>query len=351
MATIILEVKNLSTHFLTRAGVVKAVDDVSFAIPRGSTLALVGESGSGKSVTSLSILRLVPPAGKIVAGEVIFNAVDLMKLDDEAMRGLRGREIAMIFQDPMSSLNPVFTVGDQIAEAVQLHERLSRKQAWKKAGEMMELVKIPDATRRARDYPHQLSGGMRQRVMIAMALSCNPTLLIADEPTTALDVTIQAEILELLRGLKDDFDLSMLLITHDLGVVAETADRVAVMYAGRIVEEAPVREIFHGPKHPYTEGLLQSVPRLTEEGLRLRRLATIEGTVPSLLNLPAGCKFAPRCSYVIDECRDNEPALLTVGAAHTSRCIRSDRVGAERKPQMSADEHEHGNSFEQLPFT
>lgn len=350
MATKILEVKNLSTHFLTRAGVVKAVDDVSFAIERGSTLALVGESGSGKSVTSLSILRLVPPPGKIVAGEIAFNETDLMTLDDEAMRNLRGREIAMIFQDPMSSLNPVFTVGNQIAEAIELHHRLSRKQAWARAVEMMERVKIPDASLRAKDYPHQLSGGMRQRVMIAMALSCNPKLLIADEPTTALDVTIQAEILELLRGLKDDFDLSMLLITHDLGVVAETADRVAVMYAGRIVEEAPVREIFHHPKHPYTEGLLQSVPRLTEAGLRLRRLATIEGTVPSLLDLPAGCKFAPRCSYVIDQCRQSEPALLAVNPVHTSRCIRSERVGQPKGPQLDGDEHLHGSSCEHLPF-
>jgi oligopeptide/dipeptide ABC transporter ATP-binding protein len=346
MAQDILEVKQLSTHFLTRAGVVKAVDDVSFAIPRGSTLALVGESGSGKSVTSLSILRLVPPPGMIVAGEVVFNGANLMTLDDEAMRSLRGREIAMIFQDPMSSLNPVFTVGDQIAEAIQLHERLSRKQAWAKAVEMMERVKIPDPSRRAKDYPHQLSGGMRQRVMIAMALSCNPRLLIADEPTTALDVTIQAEILELLRSLKDDFNLSMLLITHDLGVVAETADRVAVMYAGRIVEEAPVRDIFHCPRHPYTEGLLKSVPRLTEEGLKLRRLATIEGTVPSLLDLPAGCKFAPRCSYVVDECLPREPALLAVDRQHSSRCIRSDRVAAERKPQINTDENGYGKKKE-----
>ena len=339
MTTSILEIKNLSTHFFTRAGVVKAVDDVSFAITRGSTLALVGESGSGKSVTSISILRLVPPPGKIVAGEINFNGRDLMSLDSEAMRKLRGREIAMIFQDPMSSLNPVFTVGDQIAEAVQLHQGLSRKQAWTKAVEMMVHVKIPDAARRARDYPYQLSGGMRQRVMIAMALSCNPKLLIADEPTTALDVTIQAEILELLRGLKDDFNLSMLLITHDLGVVAETADRVAVMYAGRIVEQAPAREIFHSPKHPYTEGLLHSVPRLTEEGLKVRRLATIDGTVPSLLDLPAGCKFAPRCSYVIDECRQNEPALLAVNDEHASRCIRFDRVGEGKSPQITTDEH------------
>lgn len=327
MTDSILEVRNLSTHFLTRAGRVKAADDVSFNIKPGSTLALVGESGSGKSVTSLSIMRLVPPPGKITSGEVLFNGRDLMKLDDEQMRRLRGREIAMIFQDPMTSLNPVYTVGDQIAEAIELHERLTRKQAWAKAVEMMTRVKIPDAERRTRDYPHQLSGGMRQRVMIAMALSCRPRLLIADEPTTALDVTIQAEILELLRSLKDDFDLSMLLITHDLGVVAETADRVAVMYAGRIVEEASVHELFHNPRHPYTEGLLRSVPRLTEEGLKLRRLETIEGAVPNLLHLPEGCKFAPRCAYVIDECTADEIPLVAVKDEHRARCIRSDRIG------------------------
>ncbi|HSE38566.1 MAG TPA: ABC transporter ATP-binding protein [Blastocatellia bacterium] len=323
----ILEVTHLSTHFFTRAGRVKAAEDVSFSITKGSTLALVGESGSGKSVTSLSIMRLVQPPGKIVAGEILFSGRDLMKLDDQQMRRLRGREIAMIFQDPMTSLNPVYTVGDQIAEAIELHERVPRKQAWTRAVEMMTRVKIPDAERRARDYPHQLSGGMRQRVMIAMALSCKPTLLIADEPTTALDVTIQAEILELLRGLRDDFDLSMLLITHDLGVVAETADRVAVMYAGRIVEEASVQELFHNPRHPYTEGLLRSVPRLTEEGLRLRRLETIEGTVPNLLHLPSGCKFAPRCAYVIDACTANEIELLEVNGDHRARCIRPDQVG------------------------
>jgi oligopeptide/dipeptide ABC transporter ATP-binding protein len=328
MSDNILEVRHLSTHFFTRAGQVKAADDVSFNITKGSTLALVGESGSGKSVTSLSIMRLVPPPGKIVAGEILFSGRDLMKLDDQQMRRLRGREIAMIFQDPMTSLNPVYTVGDQIAEAIELHERIPRKQAWTRAVEMMTRVKIPDAERRARDYPHQLSGGMRQRVMIAMALSCKPTLLIADEPTTALDVTIQAEILELLRGLRDDFDLSMLLITHDLGVVAETADRVAVMYAGRIVEDASVRELFHTPRHPYTEGLLRSVPRLTEEGLKLRRLETIEGTVPNLLHLPPGCKFAPRCAYVIDACTTNEVELLAVDGDHRARCIRSDLVGS-----------------------
>jgi oligopeptide transport system ATP-binding protein len=325
----ILEIKNLGTHFFTRAGVVKAVNDVSFAIERGSTVALVGESGSGKSVTSLSVMRLVQPPGKIVTGQILFNGKDLVKAGNEEMRRLRGSEIAMIFQDPMTSLNPVYTVGEQIAEAIKLHQRLAKREAWAKAVEMMQRVKIPDAERRAGDYPHQLSGGMRQRVMIAMALSCNPELLIADEPTTALDVTIQAEILDLLRGLKDDFDLSMLLITHDLGVVAETADRVAVMYAGRIVEEATVRDIFHHPKHPYTEGLLRSVPRLSEEGLRRKRLDTIEGTVPNLLALPQGCSFAPRCAYQISDCTRGEIPLLEVNEQGKSRCIRYESVGDE----------------------
>src|SRR5262245_38334857 len=270
----ILEIKNLTTEFLTKAGTIKAADDVSFDIESGATLAIVGESGSGKSVTSLSIMRLVPPPGRIASGEIRFRGEDLMTLDNEQIRRLLGREIAMIFQDPMTSLNPVYTVGDQIAEAIELHERTSRRQAWSRAVEMMERVKIPNAAHRAHDYPHQLSGGMRQRVMIAMALSCKPKLLIADEPTTALDVTIQAEFLELLKSLREVFNLSMLLITHDLGVVAETADRVAVMYAGRIVEEAPVREIFKSPRHPYTEGLLRSVPRLGEESLKRRRLET-----------------------------------------------------------------------------
>jgi oligopeptide/dipeptide ABC transporter ATP-binding protein len=325
----ILEVKNLSTYFFTRAGTIKAADDVSFSIKLGSTLALVGESGSGKSVTSLSIMRLVRAPGKIVAGEIIFDGRDMMNLDEREMSRIRGREIAMIFQDPMTSLNPVYTVGDQIAEAILLHEGVSRKQAWAKTVEMMKRVKIPDAERCAKDYPHQLSGGMRQRVMIAMALSCKPKLLIADEPTTALDVTIQAEILDLLRSLKEDFNLSMLLITHDLGVVAETADSVAVMYAGRLVEEAPVREIFSAPRHPYTEGLLASVPRLTEKGIKQRRLQTIEGTVPNLLRLPAGCKFAPRCAYVIQQCTESDISLLDAGDDRLSRCIRFQDVGKE----------------------
>ena len=329
MGTYLLDVKNLSTHFFTRAGTIKAADDVSFNIAPGSTLALVGESGSGKSVTSLSVMRLVPTPGKIVSGEILFNGRDLMTLSEQEMRRLRGREIAMIFQDPMTSLNPVYTVGDQIAEAIELHEQVPGRQAWTRAVEMMTRVKIPDAAKRAKDYPHQLSGGMRQRVMIAMALSCRPKLLIADEPTTALDVTIQAEILDLLRTLRDDFDLSMLLITHDLGVVAEIADRVAVMYAGRIVEEAPVRETFNNPRHPYTEGLLRSVPRLTEEGLKRRRLETIEGTVPNLLHLPPGCKFAARCAYVIEECTAQDVPLLIASEEHRARCIRFDRVGDE----------------------
>lgn len=328
MTDTILEVKHLSTYFFTRAGIIKAADDISFQIKAGSTLALVGESGSGKSVTSLSVMRLVPPPGRIVNGEIILNGRNLLSLADEEMRNLRGREIAMIFQDPMTSLNPVFTVGAQISEAIELHQGLSRKRARAKAVEMMERVKIPDAGRRVADYPHQLSGGMRQRVMIAMALSCNPKLLIADEPTTALDVTIQAEILDLLKSLRDDFNLSMLLITHDLGVVAETADRVAVMYSGSIVEEAPVGEIFYSPKHPYTEGLLRSVPRPATRD-KNRRLQTIEGTVPNLLNLPAGCKFAPRCAYVIDECIAAEIPLLAVSEQHKARCIRHESVGDE----------------------
>jgi len=329
MSDNILEVRHLSTKFFTRSGQINAADDVSFNIVRGSTLALVGESGSGKSVTSLSIMRLVSPPGRITAGEIVFDGTDLLKLSDEQMRRIRGRDVAMIFQDPMTSLNPVYTVGDQICEGIQLHERISRKQAWPRAIEMMTRVKIPDAAKRARDYPHQLSGGMRQRVMIAMALSCKPKLLIADEPTTALDVTIQAEILDLLRGLRVDFDLSMLLITHDLGVVAETADRVAVMYAGRIVEESPVREVFYSPKHPYTEGLIRSVPKLSEEGLKVRRLQTIEGTVPNLLHLPEGCTFASRCEYVIDECTIKPIPLLSVNEEHRARCIRFDEVGNE----------------------
>jgi oligopeptide/dipeptide ABC transporter ATP-binding protein len=327
MTDYILEVRGLTTEFITRAGTITAVRDVSFQIERGSTLALVGESGSGKSVTSLSIMRLIQKPGRIVSGEIIFDGQDLMNLDREEMRELRGRKIGMIFQDPMTSLNPVYTVGDQIAESLRAHEGVSRKTAWSRAVEMMDRVKIPDARQRAGDYPHQLSGGMRQRVMIAMALVLGPSLLIADEPTTALDVTIQAEILELLRDLKEEFKLSMLLISHDLGVVAETADRLAVMYVGSIVENAPVRELFRNPRHPYTEGLLRSVPRM-DDGAG-RRLESIEGTVPSLLNLPRGCKFAPRCRYVIEDCTRDEVPLIALGPAHCARCIRTEVVGKQ----------------------
>jgi len=318
----LLKIDNLKTYFYTSSGTIKAVDTVSFSIKPGETLGLVGESGCGKSVTALSIMRLVSSPGRIVSGQVIFKGRDLLKLSEAEMRAVRGNDIAMIFQDPMTSLNPVFTVGSQIAEAVQAHQRVSKRAAWDRAVEMMEAVAIPDAPRRARDYPHQLSGGMRQRVMIAMALSCNPELLIADEPTTALDVTIQAQILELLASLRERYRLAMLLITHDLGVVAETAHRVAVMYAGRIVEEAPTREIFKNPKHPYTEGLLRSVPKLSADGIKRKRLETIEGTVPNLLQLPAGCAFAPRCPYVMPECREGEIAFNRVGADHIARCIR-----------------------------
>ena len=328
MVNYLLEVKHLSTSFQTSGGTVKAVNDVSLAIERGSTVALVGESGSGKSVTSLSIMRLVAPPGEIVAGEIIFDGRDLLTLSEQEMRRLRGREIAMIFQDPMTSLNPVYTVGDQVAEVIRYHEGLSRRNSMDRAVEMMRRVRIPDAERRSSDYPHQLSGGMRQRVMIAMALACNPKLLIADEPTTALDVTIQAEILELLRTLKDEFELTMLLITHDFGVVAETADRVAVMYAGQIVEGAAVLELFRQPRHPYTEGLLRSVPKLTEQGIKHARLQTIEGAVPNLLDLPPGCSFAPRCKYVIAECRAGEIPLISLGGGRFSRCIRHESVGS-----------------------
>src|SRR6476619_6261719 len=278
----LLEVRNLQTHFPTRAGLVRAVDGVSFHLDRGELLGLVGESGCGKSMTALSVMRLIAPPGRIAHGEILFEGRNLLQLSNTEMRHVRGNDIAMIFQDPMTSLNPVFTVGEQIAEALRLHRRLSHKEARAAAIEAMREVSIPDPARRADDYPHQLSGGMRQRVMIAMALACDPKLLIADEPTTALDVTIQAQILELLDGLRKSRELAVLLITHDLGVVAEVADRVAVMYTGKIVEESPVAELFAQPKHPYTEGLLRSVPKLSTVGLAKRsRLETIEGTVPS----------------------------------------------------------------------
>jgi oligopeptide/dipeptide ABC transporter ATP-binding protein len=321
----LLEVKNLQTHFPTRAGLVRAVNDVSFYLDRGELLGLVGESGCGKSITALSIMRLIAPPGKIVAGEIVFDGKNLLQLSDREMRAIRGDDIAMIFQDPMTSLNPVYTVGEQIAEALRLHRKLSRKAAKEAAVAAMREVSIPDPARRADDYPHQLSGGMRQRVMIAMALACDPRLLIADEPTTALDVTIQAQILELLDGLRKTRDLAVLLITHDLGVVAEVADRVAVMYTGKIVEESPVDELFACPKHPYTEGLLRSVPKLTaEDVIKKERLATIEGTVPSPTDLPPGCHFEPRCPYRLPRCTEAEIPLDDLGGGVCVRCVLYD---------------------------
>jgi peptide/nickel transport system ATP-binding protein/oligopeptide transport system ATP-binding protein len=304
---------------------VRAVDDVSFGIAPGELLGLVGESGCGKSMTALSIMRLIAPPGKIVAGEILFEGRDLLKFSNREMRDLRGNDIAMIFQDPMTSLNPVYTVGEQIAEALRLHRGLSRRDARKGAIDAMREVAIPDPETRADDYPHQLSGGMRQRVMIAMALACDPKLLIADEPTTALDVTIQAQILELLNHLRRTRELAVLLITHDLGVVAEVADRVCVMYTGKIVEESPVDELFARPKHPYTEGLLRSVPKLTmKDVVKPERLQTIEGVVPSPLNVPPWCHFEPRCPYRMPRCREGEIPLYAAGEGVVVRCVLYD---------------------------
>ena len=317
---VLLEIDNLQTHFLTEAGTVRAVDGVTIEIKKGETLGIVGESGCGKSVTALSVLRLIPnPPGRIVGGAIRLEGRDLLRLPDEEMRKVRGGRISMIFQEPMTSLNPVFTVGDQIAEGIRLHQGLSKRDAWSKATEMLRLVRIPDPERRVKEYPHQMSGGMRQRVMIAMGLSCNPSLLIADEPTTALDVTIQAQILELLNQLKSEIGMAVMLITHDLGVVADTAARVAVMYAGRVVEEAAVMDLFTNPRHPYTQGLLASIPRI-EKAERRRRLLAIPGMVPDLLDLPQGCKFQARCSKVFEACRGEEPALKRVGPGHQARC-------------------------------
>ncbi len=318
----LLEVKNLQTHFPTKAGIVKSVNDVSFHIDEGELLGLVGESGCGKSITALSIMRLIAKPGKIVGGSIKFKGEELTTATMERMRGIRGDDISMIFQDPMTSLNPVYTVGEQIAEALRLHRKLDKKKAWEAAIEAMNEVAIPDAARRAKDYPHQLSGGMRQRIMIAMALACDPELLIADEPTTALDVTIQAQILELLNELRQTRKLAVLLITHDLGVVAEVADRVCVMYTGKIVEESPVEEIFANPKHPYTQGLLRSVPKMRAVGeTKETRLQTIEGTVPSPTNLPEGCHFAPRCSFRKNECEQGEIPLKELSEDVKVRCI------------------------------
>jgi len=321
----LLEVEGLKTYFPTRAGVVRSVDDVSFHIGEGELLGLVGESGCGKSITALSIMRLISPPGKIVGGSIKFKGEELTTASAERLREIRGNDIAMIFQDPMTSLNPVYTVGEQIAEALRLHRKLNKQDAWNAAIEAMREVSIPSPETRANDYPHQLSGGLRQRVMIAMALACDPELLIADEPTTALDVTIQAQILELLDGLRRSRKLAVLLITHDLGVVAEVADRVCVMYTGRVIEQSGVDEIFEKPKHPYTQGLLRSVPKLSvSETAKATRLQTIEGTVPNPTDLPEGCHFAPRCPFRMDRCACGEIPLYQLENNVSVRCVLYD---------------------------
>lgn len=317
----ILEVKNLKTAFMVEGRPLIAVDDVSFDVFVGKTVGIVGESGCGKSVTSLSILRLLPePPAKILQGEIRYGGRDLLKLKQEEMRKIRGKEISMIFQEPMTSLNPVFTIANQMMETILLHQKCSKREARERAIDLLKQVGIPSPDRRIDDYPHQLSGGMRQRVMIAMALSCGPKVLIADEPTTALDVTIQAQILDLLRDLQQKQGLGLILITHDFGVIAEMADEVVVMYAGRVVEKTGVKEIFKNPQMPYTRALLRSIPR---HGIRGQKLQTIPGIVPSIANLPNGCRFQERCDFVIDACRQSEPDLRTLSKEHDVRCIRS----------------------------
>jgi peptide/nickel transport system ATP-binding protein len=318
----LLEIRGLKTHFKTDAGWLHAVDGVDLTVERGQTVCVVGESGSGKSVTAMSILKLVPmPPGRIVAGQVLWDGRDLVPLPAAEMRKLRGREIGVVFQEPMTALNPVYTVGDQIGEGLRLHEGLTRAQAMQRAVELLALVHIPLPSRRVHDYPHQFSGGMRQRVMIAMALACNPRLLIADEPTTALDVTIQAQILDLLAELKDRLGMAVLLITHAMGVVAEVAQRVVVMYAGQVVEEGSVEELFARPWHPYTQGLIRSIPRIDADAAPGSRLVSIAGTVPSLVDPPVGCRFAPRCAWAHEACTQATPALREVGPGHRVACI------------------------------
>lgn len=323
----LLEVKNLKTYFFTDEGIVKAVDDVSFGLKKGESLGIVGESGSGKSVTALSIMRLIQdPPGKIIGGEIIFRGEDLLKKKEEEMREVRGNKISMVFQDPMTSLNPVFTIGDQIMEAIILHQKLDKVSARKKAIGILEIVRIPEASKRIDEYPHQFSGGMRQRVMIAMALSCNPEILIADEPTTALDVTIQVQIIELIKQLQKDLGMSLILITHDMGIVAESCQNVLVMYAGKVVEYADVRTIFKKPSHPYTIGLLESVPRLD---VRKERLKAIEGQPPDLVALPNYCYYAERCPYKTKRCLEEIPDLIEVEPGHYSRCLYAKEIGVK----------------------
>lgn len=317
----LLRIRDLHTYFFLDEGVLKAVDGVDLDLREGETLGIVGESGCGKSVTALSILQLVPsPPGKIAKGEIYFEGTDLLALSEAEMRKIRGRSISMIFQEPMTCLNPVFQVGDQISEILRLHEGVSRKEAWERSIEMLRIVGIPSPERRVKEYPHHLSGGMRQRAMIAMAMACSPKLMIADEPTTALDVTIQAQILELMTHLKQEKAMSLILITHNLGVIAETVQNVMVMYAGRIFEYADVRSIFVNPKHPYTQGLLNSIPRVDRDDTKKERLEAIPGLVPSLLDLPEGCKFLERCKYAFHPCAREEPPLAENDSGHFVRC-------------------------------
>jgi len=323
----LLKVNNLKTYFFTDDGVVKAVDGVNFEVYPGETLGIVGESGCGKSVTSLSILRLLDEKGKIVDGEIIFEGKDLVKLDENEMREIRGNDIAMIFQEPMVALNPVYTVGDQIMEAIILHQKVHKDEARKIAIDMLRKVGIPEPEKRVDEYPHELSGGMRQRAMIAMALSCHPKLLIADEPTTALDVTIQAQILELMKQLQKDLDMAIIMITHDLGVIAEISDRVAVMYAGKMVEYTDVKRLFKNPKHPYTWALLNAIPRLDIEQ---ERLFSIPGVVPDALHFPSGCKFHTRCEFATEKCRNEEPGLIEIEDGHFVACWNIEKLEAAK---------------------
>ena len=320
--THLLQIEELKTYFYTFEGTAKAVDDVSFFLAKGEVLGIVGESGCGKSVTAQSIMRLIPePPGRIVHGNILFDGTDIVPLSMEQMRSIRGARIAMIFQEPMTSLNPVYTIGNQISEMFILHEKSSRRDSWRRSIEMLQKVQIPAAEKRVHEYPHQLSGGMRQRAMIAMALACNPEILIADEPTTALDVTIQAQILELMMQLKEDYDTAIMMITHDLGVIAEIAERILVMYAGKVVESGPTIAIFEDPKHPYTQGLLKSIPTLGKRAIHGRKqLQEITGIVPSLYDLPDGCRFYPRCPHAMEICNQSVPELSDIGDAHSVRC-------------------------------
>jgi peptide/nickel transport system ATP-binding protein len=321
-ADTLLDIRGLKVHFRTDDGWVRAVDGVDIRIGRGETVCVVGESGCGKTVTAMTVLKLIAmPPGRIVEGEIIWQGRDLVPVGADEMRKIRAREIGIVFQEPMTSLNPVYTVGEQIAEVVQLHEGLGKRAAIDRAAEMLRLVNIPNPQKRVHDYPHQFSGGMRQRVMIAMALSCSPKLLIADEPTTALDVTIQAQILDLLAEMKERLGMAVMLITHAMGVVAEVAQRVVVMYAGKVVEEAPVEELFANPRHPYTQGLIRSIPRIDLAAVKKTRLEAIPGSVPSLLRPPPGCRFAARCRYAMDACREAEPPLVTDEKGHKVACI------------------------------